>query len=138
MKIAIDKNSSSFFMSLKAAEYLNVRGIKTLTREEFNSSKWHFEFCLVEYDLPIGGLEEKTYKLCSNSPKSEEWRANPHLVSCIEELGSNCASGRNPWFSGFGSCLSIVDIPFDSFDGWYIDNHECSGESVVEDHKSWG
>jgi hypothetical protein len=56
-----------------------------------------------------------------------ENRADPDLISVIEELGSERASGRHAY-------IVIVDVPDDV--EWHI--HDYDGmESVRENHRSW-
>jgi hypothetical protein len=47
----------------------------------------------------------------------------------VEELGKEA--------DGTHAELSIVEIPFDDLEGWYI--HDYDGrETIEENHRSWG
>lgn len=56
-------------------------------------------------------------------------RASPKLVAAIKELGREDAS------TGY-SYLEIVEIPFDTLDGWYIQEYD-GRETIRENHRTW-
>lgn len=60
--------------------------------------------------------------------EENEFRSHPTLVKVVECLGELAN----------GSCaqLRVVEIPFDSTEGWYIRNHD-GRESIEEEHQSW-
>lgn len=58
-----------------------------------------------------------------------EFRTNPVLISVVEELGSKEASGQY-------AKLKVVDIPFESFEGWEIEEYDGK-EEITETHRVW-
>lgn len=59
----------------------------------------------------------------------KEFRCNPVLIQVIEELGSGKASGNL-------AKLKIVEIPFDTTEGWDIDEYD-GFERIEESHRFW-
>ena len=57
-----------------------------------------------------------------------KYRADPRLISAIEKIGIDDASGRN-------AELVIVDIPDDV--EWYIETDEDGEETIHEKHRMW-
>lgn len=59
---------------------------------------------------------------------TREKRAHPLLVRVVEELGRKA--------NGMFAELGVVDIPFDSNEGWEIDEYDGI-ETIEECHRSW-
>jgi len=55
-------------------------------------------------------------------------RCDPRLIKIVEELGE----AANSW----SSRLEIVEIPFETTEGWHIVDNE-GRESIHEDHRVW-
>jgi hypothetical protein len=68
-------------------------------------------------------LKERNY----DNSHAETWRTDPILISVIEELGSEKASGE--W-----ARIKIIEIPNDV--DWTISDYDGI-ERVVETHRSW-
>jgi hypothetical protein len=62
--------------------------------------------------------------------REEVTRINPELIAIIEELGSEESSGKC-------ANLVIVEIPFDSAEGWHIEEYD-GFEWISENHRTWG
>ena len=50
------------------------------------------------------------------------------MIQAIEELG--------PKAGGIGR-IEVIDIPFDTFEGWYIDPGDQGWETIHENHRVW-
>lgn len=63
-------------------------------------------------------------------PKYEhkKFRSNPIVVEVVKTLGEKAFS--------ILSKLKVVEIPFETTDGWQIDDHD-GFEKIVECHRSW-
>jgi len=116
MKVVINDCFGGFSLSDKAAKICIDRGMRCSESDNDNpdfiytpKSYWG------EYFAP--NHDEKSF------------RTNPIVIQVVEELGKEA--------DGTHAKLIIVEIPFDSTDGWYI--HEYDGrETVEENHRSWG
>lgn len=62
------------------------------------------------------------------SSYEKEYRTNPIVVAIVEELGEEANGGCSE--------LEVVDIPFDSTEGWEIDEYDGL-ETIHETHRSW-
>lgn len=104
MKIVINKCYGGFGLSRKAAERLEELGVNMGLDDE---SAQGFDFY-----IPVDGIP----------------RNDPRLVTIVEELGSEGASG------GLAN-LEVVEIP----DGveWEIEEYDGI-EWVAERHRTWG
>lgn len=78
-------------------------------------------------DEAVGMLRERWPECPGYIGSDPGVRANPELVSVVEELGSK-ASGRF-------AALAVVEVP----DGvrWHIEEYDGL-ECVAEDHRTWG
>jgi hypothetical protein len=113
----------------------------------FNLSDAAVERCLelgmkLTAVCPEGGYVDSTadFVKCDDSPWREHYyileeyerrnafRSHPLLVQAVEELGDNA--------NGEGCKLKIVDIPFESTEGWHIEEFDGL-EEVAEDHRRW-
>lgn len=60
----------------------------------------------------------------------DKWlRTNPIVIQVIEELGVEAAA--------VASQIKIIEIPFDSFEGWYVEVGSQGYESIHEKHRIW-
>lgn len=66
----------------------------------------------------------------TNHKGEKYYRIHPIIIETIEELGSEKASG-------FCSKITIVDIPFNTEDGWEISEYD-GYEIIEENHRTWG
>jgi hypothetical protein len=55
-------------------------------------------------------------------------RTNPIVIQVVEELGEKA--------NGDYAKLKIIDIPFDSEEGWHIEDYD-GRERVSEEHRTW-
>lgn len=63
------------------------------------------------------------------------FRTHPIVLEVLEELGERAMA---PTLIGRRSRFKIVEIPFDSTEGWHIRDQECAtGEFICEDHRTW-
>jgi hypothetical protein len=61
---------------------------------------------------------------------NDKWlRTHPIVIQVIEEMGEKAAATF--------STVKIVEIPFNTFDGWHIVASDEGYESVHEDHRVW-
>jgi hypothetical protein len=79
-------------------------------------------------------LSDEVIKLCIEkgmtcSKDDKYYRTHPIIVEAIEELGEKKSSG-------FCSKIKIVDIPFNSNEGWEIAEYDGK-EWIEENHQSW-
>lgn len=118
MKVVINDCFGGFGLSDEACKLCIERG---MTCSEDYRDNTDFIF------FPKGNMFSEYYRI--NDRDDKKIRTNPIVIRVVEELGEEAN----------GSCadLSIVEIPFDSTDGWYI--HEYNGRETIEEyHRSWG
>lgn len=78
------------------------------------------------------GLSDKAYELLGQAGFSRQDtipRHDPNLVRVVEILGKEANASY--------SNLQVIEIPFDSEDGWSIEEYD-GFESIHENHQSWG
>jgi len=110
MKVVINKQYGGFGLSNEAAEACVALGMDGWFGKMGNS---------------LGG---RRYYYCEHQD-DKEFRCDPRLVQVVERHGSAA--------DGDFAKLVIVDVPFDTVDGWYI--HYYDGmETIEQDHMSWG
>ena len=71
-------------------------------------------------------------ELLKNWPDSfdeKAFRTDPFLIQVIEELGLEASAGPN-------SKLKIIDIPFETIEGWEICEND-GREWIVQSHEIW-
>lgn len=139
-KIVINACHGGFGLSPKAMkEYYRRKGIiiyrYSQTLDELTNHIYHnvpddTEKCFCDHyatiDKPhLTGTELNNHYIKSSSYDIE--RDDPHLISIIEELGSDA----NDQFAE----LKIVEIPDDV--EWEIDEYD-GWETIHEKHRSWG
>lgn len=111
MKVVINNCYGGFGLSDEAFEaYLNRKGIK------FRRKRGSY---LTHYERPPNVNLDPCYID----------RHDPDMVAVVEEMGER-ANGKY-------SNLKVVDIPFDSGEGWHIIDDGDGYESVHEDHRIW-
>lgn len=93
-------------------------------------------FCL-DYDI-LKELQNLGYPFCKETrfglhlshPESSEdqkkMRTHPILIQVLEKH-----------FPGDDPQFKVVNIPFDTLEGWYIDSGNDRGEFVRENHRYW-
>lgn len=86
------------------------------------------------YDFFTWGERSDGQKYAAHHDYRNEFRTHPIVLGVIEELGDAAMVRRR----GDPSRVKIVEIPFDSTEGWSITSAECSSsEYIVEDHRTW-
>lgn len=115
MKVVINKCFGGFSLSDKAAKKCIKLGMTVSNDGKGTDFLYNVD--------PI--FDSRYYAMNGHS---KEFRTNPIVIKVIEELGKEAD----------GSCaeLKIVEIPFDSIDGWEISEYDGL-ESIEEDHQSW-
>jgi hypothetical protein len=73
-------------------------------------------------------IDESAHKYYAIHRDVKEFRTNPIVIGVVEELGD---AANGPYAD-----LGIIDIPFDSTEGWNIDEYD-GAESISEEHRSW-
>jgi hypothetical protein len=67
---------------------------------------------------------------------SKEFRTHPTFIGIIESLGEKATEPIGCYF--LKAKLEIIEVPFDSLDGWYIACDDNKGiEWVEEEHRRW-
>lgn len=129
MKVVIGA-TSLFSMSDEAVEECVRRGMKLITYKEYKEGPWPPDADFVADES--AGVRWKTgkYSFLKSDKAQLEFRTNPILLKVVEELGDKAG--------GEYGLLKIVEIPFDTIEGWHICGPECGGgEYICEDHRTW-
>lgn len=122
MKVAINKDYGGFGLSDAAVERCVQLGM-TLTTYDDEGGYVNPNANFVDRGSPqVGGKYHEIDKY------EKEFRTNPIVIKVIEEMGEEA--------NGFCSHLAVIDIPFESVDGWYIDEYD-GYETIREEHRSW-
>lgn len=124
MKVVVNRCFGGFGLSDAAGDFCRDRGMSvTHYTPKGNYADPDADLCFEEEPKFGGG---KYFALKGGDPA---FRSNPILVAAVETLGSAIASG---------DCakLVVVEIPYDSTEGWHISEYDGS-ESVRENHQSW-
>lgn len=80
-------------------------------------------------------LNLSTQKYGTRYNGSNELRTNPIVLSVLEELGDRA---MHPLGEEAPRLFKIIEIPFESTEGWHIRDFECgTGEYIVENHRTW-
>lgn len=117
MKVVINTEWGGFDLSNEAIKECIARGMTVAKKGAPGYTQADF----IERDEYYLGRQ---YFL--NKKHEKEFRCNPILVQVVELMGVKASPD-----------LEIIDIPFDSTDGWYIANQE-GAEEICENHRSWG
>lgn len=121
MKVVINNDWGGFDLSDEVIALCIERGMSVSPIEE----NYDTDFVIIndgQKQFPY----QKKYD-CKDSD-SKDLRSNPILIQAIEELEEEA----NTIFSK----LKIIDIPFESTDGWEIYDYE-GVEEIHETHRSW-
>jgi hypothetical protein len=116
MKVIINRCFGGFGLSDKAVERCIELGMTVSDGEEKDAEFFH------DPGSPFGS---HYYALNGYSKK---FRINPIVIKVVEELSEEA--------NGPHAKLKIIEIPFDSVDGWEISEYDGI-ESIEEDHQSW-
>lgn len=73
-------------------------------------------------------FKNQHYSIVEEYKRRNVFRSHPFLIQAVEELGDNA--------NGACSKLKIVDIPFNSVEGWHIEEYD-GWEEIAEDHRRW-
>jgi hypothetical protein len=114
-------------IKLVAACWLNKdKEIRVKDDDDFfpKGSRWDF-FVIRQnkkYKTPKDALsdKEKIYK-----ENQKIIRTHPIIIQCFEEMGEK-----------FANKGKIVEIPFETVDGWHISNYDGQ-EWIAENHNTW-
>jgi hypothetical protein len=85
--------------------------------------------CFGGFSISTECVEECARNGLDVSAHCDDERTNPILVAAVEKLGER-ANGRY-------AALRVVEIPFDTTDGWHIDEYDGI-ERVAANHETWG
>ena len=120
MKLVINSEHGGFSLSDEAVELCISRGMPVRMAGEPRDGEIFF----VELDDDIRAVARRRFARNFVSGELEKrFRCDPTVVSVVEELGSEKASGI--WAS-----LKVIEVPFDSVDDWQIDEQDGK-ESVI-------
>lgn len=120
MKLVINSEHGGFNLSDEAVELCISRGMPVRMAGEPRDGEIFF----VELDDDIRAVARRRFAQNFVSGELEKrFRCDPTVVSVVEELGSEKASGI--WAS-----LKVIEVPFDSVDDWQIDEQDGK-ESVI-------
>ena len=123
MKVVINVCFGGFSLSDAAAEECIRRGMTV--------SKYDANGMMVNPSADFSDNEGKGHygRYYAPNGDTKEFRCHPTVVAVVEELGDKAN----------GSCaeLKVIDIPFDSTEGWHIDEYD-GNERIAQDHQTWG
>ena len=120
MKLVINSEHGGFSLSDEAVELCISRGMPVRMAGEPRDGEIFF----VELDDDLRAVARRRFAQNFVSGELEKrFRCDPTVVSVVEELGSEKASGI--WAS-----LKVIEVPFDSVDDWQIDEQDGK-ESVI-------
>ena len=122
MKVVINNCYGGFSLSDEAIERCISLGMKATKYSENGYENPEANF--VKTDKK--GLGDNLYYCMDDNENS--FRCNPIVIRVIEELGEKA--------DGFCSKLKIIDIPFDSIEGWVVEEYDGM-ESIEAIHQSW-
>lgn len=125
MKVVINKCYGGFSLSTKAVELCLSRGMTCTTyTPKGECINPHADFVKGVSVLRSVG---ETYYAKRDSDKA--FRTNPVVVGVVLELGEDA--------NGDHAKLRIIDIPFDTLEGWGITDYDGI-ERIEEHHSTWG
>jgi len=120
MKVVINRKYGGFGLSDKAVEACVTLGM-TVANEYAGEDA----IDKVDFYRARGIGCERYY---STHESDNAFRCDPRLVQVVEQLGEEA--------NGDFAHLKVVDIPFDTTDGWEIKDYDGM-ERVEEIHKCW-
>lgn len=118
MKVVINRKYGGFGLSDKAVEACIALGMTVTDKDGVDGT----DFVCIEDPFGIG----RNYWCPRESDKA--FRCDPRVVRVVEELEDEA--------SGPFAALRVVEIPFDTAEGWEIRDHDGM-ESVEETHRTW-
>jgi hypothetical protein len=110
MKVVLNKCYGGFGLSKKAAEACIALG---MTVGDDNESNF---YC------------SKNYGYYAIEGYSRTFRSDPRVVQVVEQLKEEA--------NGDFADLKVVDIPFDTTEGWTIEEYD-GREWISEEHRTW-
>jgi hypothetical protein len=116
MKVVINRRYGGFGLSDKAVEACIALGMTVAADIETSNG---FDFLRADF------VSEDYYCLRGDD---KAFRCDPRLVQVVEQLGRAA--------HGSYSHLKVVEIPFDTTEGWKITDWE-GWERIDEEHRSW-
>jgi hypothetical protein len=120
MKVVINSEHGGFNLSDEAVELCINRGMPVRMAGDPRDGDIFF----VELDEDIRAVARRRFAQNFVSGELEkQFRCNPIVVSVVEDLGPEKASGA------FAS-LKVIEVPFDSVEDWQIDEYDGK-ESVI-------
>jgi hypothetical protein len=128
VKVVINACYGGFGLSDAAYEALIGRGW-TVTTYGADGHVIDKEAGLVRHEDESWLHMTGTHYSLVGSRSNNNLRSNPDLVAVVEELKADA--------NGMHAKLRVVEIPFDSADGWEINEYD-GYESVHEYHRTWG
>lgn len=139
MKVVINKCFGGFGLSEKAIEDCIGRGLPcTVWVEVDKDGRVRDEYkeptALFVDNTTLSGPDRDSYvKMCGRysivgSRGDKALRTHPEVVRVVELLGEEA--------DGNFAELKVVDIPFDSLEGWEITEYD-GVETIEENHRSW-
>jgi hypothetical protein len=117
MKVAINRCWGGFGLSDEAIELCIEYGMTCVDHKDKSHESADF--------VTFNRRKDNYY---AHHSHEHEFRTHPVVIRVIEELGDEANGPRAE--------LDIVEIPFDSCDGWYIDDYDGK-ETIHETHSSW-
>jgi len=127
MQVVINNCFGGFNMSDEAIEECIKRGMKLTEWENGYYKDRSADFVDWSTHPDRTTLFKNRYSICNDNRK--EFRTNPIVIAVVKKLGKKA--------NGPCAKLKVIDIPFDSTDGWEIDEYD-GNESIKESHRSWG
>ena len=117
MKVVINVCYGGFGLSNKAVKRCLELGMKETTYNKQGN-----------YTDETADFVKSEKKYYAKNSHLESFRANPIVVQVVEQMGDKA--------NGDFAKLKVIDIPFDSIEGWHIDEYD-GWESICENHRSW-
>jgi len=122
MEVVINKSYGGFGLSEEAIEMCIQRGMTCTVFDEHGDA--------LDKNADFVKRSEAYFDniYCCLKSCDNEFRFNPILIDVVKEIGVKAGSKFSE--------LKIIDIPFDTAEGWEI--HDYDGvEKIVECHRSW-
>lgn len=121
MKVVINRCFGGFRLSNEAIERCIELGMTV-------SESWDDDTDFVRTKDNDSFTRVFNIKYWTSKERSKEFRSNPIVIQAVEELGEKA--------NGYVSKLKIINIPFDTLEGWEITKYDGM-ESIEESHESW-
>lgn len=127
MKVVINVGIGGFGLSDEAVEECIKLGMKVTTFHNDNFIDENADFWTNHEDDPEAQKYFGKYSIIYKWEK--KIRTNPIVIEVVKRLGEKA--------NGHFSMLKIVDIPFDTMEGWEITEDEVGIEKIEEIHRTW-